>query len=681
MKAIQKPANSVVAQSATASQSAAAAAKIGRRLTRSRFGSFKSFLLAAAAVTGGTALFLQGSPEANADILVWSPVSNNPEPWDNASTFWKNVETESFVTYTDGHVVLFDDSAASKTVLLSGDYAPESIVVNNASQDYIFVAASPANIHALLIKEGSGVLKFEIGNVSLEGIDLLRGRVEVVGATNLEVANNVSLGIAGDTELRVVENAGFSANTIKLEDSFPSTITVSNGGKISATSLDLGTNGIVKIGEGSGTQAGILNVDGAISGEGTINFDTREDVSTQISSVFPGTGDLGSNNVVFIAGNTLVDKSITTTGSLTIEDGNVTVVESITTTGSLTIKSGNVTVVDSTITSKTLELGATDPVTDEILSIGTLSIGNGSDAGRVDTKEVTGNGYLVFSHNALDSSPYSFSGSGSGSVAISGKIAVVLENGTTIFGAPNTHTGGTKIGADAVLITQYAGTAGPAGGSVFIEGEWKIQNDSDYTINGLVTGSLTGTLSKITDSTLIIGKDAEYSVPFTKINAGTLKLLSNVQSQFDLYGITLDVSEAATALTITGDVILDDVTVKLGAETLAIVGDLTATGVKIELTEALLAKLDSGDPVSLITYTSGTAGTNFTLIGIPEDTRTGTFTDNSGTISFTSAIADLFWTGASGDGLWDLKTTSNWRNTGASDQFYNLDKVTFDNTA
>src|SRR5690242_10088014 len=43
------------------------------------------------------------------------------------------------------------------------------------------------------------------------------------------------------------------------------------------------------------------------------------------------------------------------------------------------------------------------------------------------------------------------------------------------------------------------------------------------------------------------------------------------------------------------------------------------------------------------------------------------------------SAANLVWAGDGAGNQWDVNLTSDWNNSGSSDTFFNLDKVTFDN--
>lgn len=117
------------------------------------------------------------------------------------------------------------------------------------------------------------------------------------------------------------------------------------------------------------------------------------------------------------------------------------------------------------------------------------------------------------------------------------------------------------------------------------------------------------------------------------------------------------------------------------------IGNLSVTGTNQVLISALNSALDTVNPYTLISYSSGFTGdaTNFDIAGALKQSRyTFTFsTALQSTIQLLvggSGSANLLWAGDGAANVWDLKTTANWKNGASPDKFYNLDNVIFDDS-
>ena len=165
---------------------------------------------------------------------------------------------------TDGQPLLFDNTAANKTVTITGDVAPSSIVVSNSGADNTYTFQGDGHITGattILTKRGDGTLQIRNtntygGSTSLEGgiVDIngdgaLGTGSIIFGGGTLQASGNVTL-----TQTMVQKNAG---DAVKLAASGTgTTLTVDTAGQDSFLSLNwnISGNGAVALGNIANTK-------------------------------------------------------------------------------------------------------------------------------------------------------------------------------------------------------------------------------------------------------------------------------------------------------------------------------------------------------------------------------------------------------------------------------------------
>ncbi len=241
-----------------------------------------------------------------------------------------------------------------------------------------------------------------------------------------------------------------------------------------------------------------------------------------------------------------------------------------------------------------------------------------------------------------------------------------IAEGASLFAAGNNSTNGDSTVGD---ITN-AGT---------------LQLNSAATTAGMLTvsGTLTntGTIniagSSATLAALTVSGTLDSSGTIT--NAGTLTIAGSATISGTLNSTgTIAVSENAT-LTLAGTTTLSSAIENSGTVT------VDTSSVVFEL-----GNITADDDGTYVLISGGTIENwesltvdNFLVSGTIISGRSTLDLDTSGAVTITGGtVANLTWTNDSGDGLWNVQSSSNWLNasTSAADQFYTLDNVKFTNS-
>jgi len=180
--------------------------------------------------------------------------------------------------------------------------------------------------------------------------------------------------------------------------------------------------------------------------------------------------------------------------------------------------------------------------------------------------------------------------------------------------------------------------------SVESGGSWVIANGKTLTLQS------NKTVAFATGTTTTVSGGGTLKFAGTVSNAGTLKLS--------------DVNVALTsAITNTGTVNVDTNTVFVLAD--ALKNDSTYTVISTG------GAITGWDSLTMENFRQSD-GSKFGRSTIDVSTTAGAVTITAG------GSASLTWNGGSAGETWDVQTSKNWLNGGASDEFYNGDNVTFD---
>ena len=226
--------------------------------------------------------------------------------------------------------------------------------------------------------------------------------------------------------------------------------------------------------------------------------------------------------------------------------------------------------------------------------------------------------------------------------------------------------GGTTNSSTVASDIAWNGTANTlnlqnTGNSFVSSGSWTGASAVTKTGTGTVTlnGLNTSFSGSLTVSAGRVNLDSNLGGSVTLAAAGGLGGEGTVTSALTLNGGTIHVNPSTSA-------------------SLGTLGGLSLTGTN---TVNLTAPAAPG-PVKILTYSTLAAGgaTNLTLSGGMGSYRAGTeFTVGGGVVNLTLVTGDVTWTGAASSN-WNT-TENNWKEGISPTTFFNLDNVTFDETA
>ena len=463
---------------------------------------------------------------------TWTAASS--AVWDTSSLNW--LQNGSAAAFANGAPVLFDDTAASTSVTISGVVQPTSVTVNNSTKDYSIASSAGNDIggSGSVSKIGSGMLTLSGGANTYTGPTAVNGGVLSVGAlANGGLASDI--GAASSSADNLVLNGGtlqytgsgasldrlFTIGTAgaTIEDAGSGVLNFSGTGPLgysgngprtlTLTGGDADNNTVAgDIIDNGGPTALAKNGAGkwVVSGTNTYSGGTTIAAGTLQVGAGGESGALGSGNIINSA--TL---SFNRAGTLTV--GGV-----ISGTGSL-FKDGSGTVVLSANNTYT------GPTT---ITAGTLQVGSGGSNGKVDgNNTITNNGTLVFNSSGAFTMNAGSIITGSGALIKRGSGLLMLRgnesyNGGTLIdsgaqlqifsGNEGTFSGTGNITNNGTLIVVRQDN-GVAGITNNIVGTGKLVKDSNNPNNGDVTLAGTNTYTGgtfINGGGIILGDGITY---------------------------------------------------------------------------------------------------------------------------------------------------------------------------
>lgn len=585
----------------------------------------------------------------NAVSLVWNNSASTSIWATGSESNWLN-GTANDVFFTADNVTFDDTPAGNQAITITGTVAPGSVYFNNSSRDYSLSGGSITGLTSL-VKDGSSVVTLLSANTYTGGTTLNAG--------SLRIGDSGALGSAP-----LVVNGGVLSSKDTSAITIPNAITFNNAATL-----------------GNATDNGVVTLTGAIGL--TSGIDLTVDSDVVVGGVISGTG----NYLAKLGGGTLTLTAANAHGSTFVDAGTLQVGAGGT-TGSI-------------------------PGSSSISSPGTLRYF------RSDTPTLanafSGSGTLAFKGTGTSGqSSYTLTGNNSsltGTLSIEAGARVGSTTANQLGAAANVNVasggqaflnGGTYANAFNIAGNGWTETAGQLGalrvtGSANITGPVTLTADariSPYNGTGTISGSLSGTnnleinatSSASFTGTLTYSGDGSAFTGAATVSQGTLNLTGSL-------GGPVNVSSTSYAATLAGEGSIGG-TLTLGAvgkgATLSTnpntSGALTVTGaLNVAETGTVTAVTFSPAPTAAGTYTvinhGGTTATaaNFSLASYRSPVFDTTTNPNAVTVSFTSG--SLVWKG-NASAAWDINTTANWLNaTPAADSYFELDGVTFNDSA
>ncbi|MCC8149425.1 autotransporter-associated beta strand repeat-containing protein [Akkermansia sp.] len=478
---------------------------------------------------------LQLKIESTADMLTWNGTEGS-NTWSAGDVSnWTYAGAGAPPVSTDGQPLIFDNTAENKTVSITGDVAPSSIIVNNsgAANTYTFEGAGHiTGATTILTKKGDGTLVIRTANtyggstsldggvVDINGNGALGTGSIIFGGGTLQASGNVTL-----TQVMVQKNAG---DAVKLAASGAgTTLTVDTAGQDSFLGLNwnISGNGAVALGGIANTKvlSGIITV----ANGSTLNLSGGSEIALfgilkNITGTLAKT-DEGSLLVKAVNGNDALGGTLSNAGGSIVLSGYgaATANRTITVNGAL-----NADLVDVTY-GVTLDLKHSQ-------NIATLQIGGGTVGGNTQASAVNVLTGMTLTSGGVHLGGANGQGALAGNLNIIGGTAVLAGasfldgsnsgitlsgNGTLTLGGDITGTSGTLTLGEGTLNATgaWAASAGVVLNAAAGKTATVDTTGGNITLNGAFTGS--GNLLKTGTGTLGVGAaSADY--------AGTLTLAS-----------------------------------------------------------------------------------------------------------------------------------------------------------
>lgn len=404
---------------------------------------------------------LQLKIESSANMLTWNGTADAGTWSAGDVSNWTYGGSGSAPATTDGQPLLFDNTAANKTVTITGDVAPSSIVVSNSGADNTYTFQGDGHITGattILTKRGDGTLQIRNtntygGSTSLEGgiVDIngdgaLGTGSIIFGGGILQASGNVTL-----TQTMVQKNAG---DAVKLAASGAgTTLTVNTAGQDSFLSLNwnISGNGAVALGNIANTK--VLSGTVTVASGSTLKLSGGNEIALSgvlknISGTLAKT-DGGSLLVKAANGNDALNGTLSNAGGSIVLSGYgaATANRTITMNGTL-----NADLIDVTY-GVTLDLK-------KDLDIATLQIGGGTMGSNTQASAVNvGTGVTLTSTTGVNLGGANGQGALAGNLNINGGTAVLAaasfldgsDSGITLSGGGTLTMGGDITGTSGTL--------------------------------------------------------------------------------------------------------------------------------------------------------------------------------------------------------------------------------------
>ena len=309
-----------------------------------------------------------------------------------------------------------------------------------------------------------------------------------------------------------------------------------------------------------------------------------------------------------------------------------------------------------------------------LITAGRLGAGNATSYG-TSSVTVDSGGQAWLSSGATYANNFTIAGNGYANTADAGALnGAIRFNGSTTSGTI-TIAADTRIGA----YNGGSGTlAGPLIGSAALEVN---QSAASHNGNLILTGNAggyTGTIT-VTQGTLRLGTASNLGGSLV-VKDGANLYVENIGTPGAATvgtdsGATRSLTLGNPGSTTTGPNLVIDPSTN---EALQVNGDVTLNGT----TTVNLPGVIASNPVTILTYSGTLTGgpSNLTLPGGLAGYRAGTqFTTTGGEIKLDLVQGAVTWTGAA-SGNWNT-TEQNWHDGTNPATFFNLDAVTFDDTA
>ena len=468
------------------------------------------------------------------DNPIWT--GSNSSAWDTTAVNWILLSSGGTTTFLPADAVIFNDSAVSKTVNISGaDVAPLSATFSNSAGMYLLGGTNAITGIGSLIKNGAGGLTISNTNTYSGGSTLSAGLLNINSAQALGAGLlTISGGTLGNTSGAAIVNANNNPQVWSGSFAFAG----SNDLNLGSGPVTMSNNCTITVGSNNLTVGGPIS--GALTlgvrGAGTLILSGSNNYA---NAVYLGSGAVGA---LKFQGNSVSNFTITGDNNFLVNNGSTLTIQdnaSVTLAGDLKLGNGNGT-------GNVVQTGGTLTINDS----GTgrpLTIGEYPG----ETSTYTMSGGVLNVPNSITYAPWD----GAAQFTMSGGTANLKQ--ITIGSTDKNASGGTvSLSGNGVLnigpggISNYYGpeAVNLNGGTLGAYASWS--SSLSMTIGGPATvnpqgnviglsGALSGTgsLTETGSGTLTLGGGNTFSGR-TLIGGGTLALANGLALQ----NSTLDTS-------------------------------------------------------------------------------------------------------------------------------------------
>ena len=480
--------------------------------------------------------------ESAADMLTWAGAEGTGVWTAGDVDNWAYAGSGTKPTSTNDQALLFDNTAANKTVTITGDVTPASIVVTNSGEDNTYTFQGDGSITGAataLTKRGDGLLQIRNTNTYGGSTTLEGGIVDI----NADGALGTGSIIFGGGTLQASGNVTLTQTL--LQKSVADSVKLSTVG--ADTTLTIDTQG----------QTGYLGLAWNIAGNGTSALANMADTQILTGTVTIANGStfsLSGGNELALSG---ILKNIS--GTLSKTDGGTLLIKAVNgndalngtlanATGSLMLSGYGAATANRTITvNGTLNAPAVDATYGVTLdlkrsqNIDTLLIGGGTGNGNTQASAVNVNAGTTLTSATVKLGGANGQGALAGNLNINGGAAqlggisvedgsnsaiTLAGNGTLTLGGDITGTSGSLTLGEGTLASSADWTSSL--GVVLNAASGKtttVATTGSITLNGALSG--TGSITKTGTGTLTLGNaSADYAGTVT-LREGTLALTAD----------------------------------------------------------------------------------------------------------------------------------------------------------
>lgn len=214
---------------------------------------------------------------------TWAGAVNNE--WNTNSLNWTNAGAA--VTYNDGDVVVFDDSAQTANVNLTGTRLPAALTVSNNTLNYIFSGVGGIGGGISLVKEGSASLTLtETGGDNFNGGIFVNNGTLILDNPNSAIAGGLTVAAGATAQIgNNSANGVLPAGVVQVEG----TLRFNQTSDTTVATAIGGTGSLAKSGGGKLTLAG----NNVFTGNSTVSGGTL---------ALAGAGALAASSQVSVSG-------------------------------------------------------------------------------------------------------------------------------------------------------------------------------------------------------------------------------------------------------------------------------------------------------------------------------------------------------------------------------------------